>query len=130
MKLKHLIRALVAVFAATLVGPVAAANTPPVILDARATPNPMLWNQATVYSVAAQDADGDALTYRWLFADGLIATNAVATNRLPSGFNSNVVSVTVSDGHGGSATNTCGSAKWASRSRRTTGRAATNAPSS
>ena len=106
MKLKHLIRALVAVFAATLVGPVAAANTPPVILDARATPNPMLWNQANVYSVAAQDADGDALTYRWLFADGLIATNAVATNRLPSGFNSNVVSVTVSDGHGGSATNT------------------------
>lgn len=88
-----------------LVHSVAAANTSPVILDARATPNPMLWNQPVVYSVAAQDADGDALTYRWLFPDGLISTNAVATNRLPSGFNSNVVSVTVSDGHGGSTTN-------------------------
>ena len=87
------------------IGAVASANTPPVILEARATPNPMLWNQTVTYTVAAQDAEGDALTYRWLFPDGLISTNAVATNRLPSGFNSNVVSVTVSDGHGGSATN-------------------------
>jgi hypothetical protein len=82
------------------------ANQPPVILEARATPNPMLWNEPVTYTVAAQDADGDALTYRWLFADGLIATNAVATNRVPSGFTSNLVSVVVSDGHGGSATNT------------------------
>lgn len=103
MKLKRLICwGAIVVFG---LGRSAAANTPPVILDAQATPNPVLWNQATVYSAAAQDADGDALTYRWLFADGLIATNAVATNRIPSGFNSNVVSVVVSDGHGGSATN-------------------------
>ena len=65
MKLKHLIRALAAMFAVTLVGSVAAANTPPVILEARATPNPMLWNPAAVYTIAAQDADGDAPAYRW-----------------------------------------------------------------
>ena len=59
-------------------GSLAAANQPPVILEARATPNPMLWNQPVTYTVAAQDAEGDALTYRWLFADGLIATNAIA----------------------------------------------------
>ncbi len=55
--------------------------------------------------MAAQNADGGGLTYRCLFADGLSATNAVATNRIPSGFANNVVSVMVSDGHGGSATN-------------------------
>jgi hypothetical protein len=91
---------------ATLATWSAAANTPPVILEARATPNPVLWNELVTYTVAAQDADGDALTYRWLFPDGLISTSAVATHRPLSGFNNSLVSVVVSDGHGGSATNT------------------------
>src|SRR6185436_3800056 len=52
------------------------------------------------FGSAASDADGDALSYQWNFGDGATATNAAPTHVYADN-GVYTVSLTVSDGHGG-----------------------------
>jgi hypothetical protein len=83
------------------------ANRPPQITAGpTATPNRAGVSKPVAFSVTATDADGDSLSYYWVFGDGSTsspqaggtATHTYATN------GEFVVSVRVTDGKGGSAT--------------------------
>jgi PKD repeat protein len=79
------------------------ANTPPVIDSApTATPNPATVGQTVSFSVAASDADGDALSYVWTFGDGQSGSGATPTH-VYNAAGTYTATVTVSDGKGGSA---------------------------
>lgn len=51
------------------------------------------------------DPDGDALSFKWTFGDGGTATTATATHTYP-GYGNNIITLTVSDALGASATAT------------------------
>src|SRR6201991_294199 len=80
-------------------------NTPPVITSATATPTAGLGPPAVNAAAAANDANGDTLTYSWDF-DGngtADATGATATTTYNTAGN-RTIKLTVSDGKGGTAT--------------------------
>jgi PKD repeat protein len=78
-------------------------NTPPVIdSPPTATPNPATVGQTVSFSVAASDADGDALTYAWTFGDGQSGSGAMPTH-VYNVAGTYTATVTVSDGKGGTA---------------------------
>jgi hypothetical protein len=79
-------------------------NRAPVITSgASASPNPSTVGTSVSLTVAANDADGNPLTYSWTFGDGTSATGA-ATSHVYSTSGTFTASVTVTDGKGGSAT--------------------------
>lgn len=79
-----------------------AANRPPVITSARVTPT---FGQAYLtsyhFSAVASDPDGDRLTYTWGTSFPLTGANAEATF---FGAGAGSITLTVTDGHGGTAT--------------------------
>jgi hypothetical protein len=83
---------------------VVASDPGPLITSAAsATPNPVSINGAVAFAVAANDADGDALTYSWNFGDGATGSGASTTHVYSSVGTYNAI-VNVSDGHNKSAT--------------------------
>lgn len=83
----------------------AATNHAPVFVGGpEASPNTVMSNQRMTFTAVAQDADGDALSYRWDFSDGWAATGRVAQRRFPGGIFSMGATVTVSDAWGAAAT--------------------------
>jgi len=85
------------------IAPAAGGNHPPVITSsAVVSPNPLMVAQSGTFSVAASDADGDPLNYVWAFGDGISATGS-NTSHVYSSAGSFTATVTVSDGHGGTA---------------------------
>jgi hypothetical protein len=78
-------------------------NHPPVITTpASATPATAKIGQLVSFSVSASDADNDPLTYSWVFGDGSSATGSTTSHAYAIAGNF-TATVTVSDGHGGSA---------------------------
>ncbi len=81
-------------------------NTAPVLSSTpTATPNPAVSNQPVQFTVVAADADLDTLTYAWDFMDGTTSAlqNPVHAFPAPGTY---AVGITVSDGHGGTASAT------------------------
>jgi len=79
------------------------ANNPPTLASGPlANPNPAVAGVTVTFALAANDADNDALTYLWDFADGSTATDAAPTHAFAAA-GSYVVAVTVNDSKGGSA---------------------------
>jgi hypothetical protein len=58
------------------------------------------------FSSSASDPDGDALTYKWDFADGATRDGAAVAYNYGNVFGSSVVRLTVTDGKGGTASDT------------------------
>jgi hypothetical protein len=58
------------------------------------------------YAASATDADGDSLTYTWDFGDGTSATGAAVVHTYGNIFGERSTRLTVSDGRGGSASDT------------------------
>ncbi len=91
---------------AAIPGCVSAPNTNPVITSATRTPTGNVdTNTALSFAAAATDADGDTLTYAWDFGDTTTSTqqNPTKTYTTPGTY---AAKVTVSDGKGGTATQT------------------------
>ncbi|MCP4017148.1 MAG: PKD domain-containing protein, partial [Delftia sp.] len=63
-------------------------------------------SEAAVFSAAAADPDGDTLVYSWNFGDGTSGTGASADHAYASAGIYDVT-VTVSDGYGGEASDVC-----------------------
>lgn len=84
------------------------ANTPPVITSLAPGATTVLPNGSCTVTCIASDADGDILTYAWSATGGAIsgAGNSV-TWTAPSAEATYTISVTVSDGKGGTATESC-----------------------
>ncbi|HEY3324607.1 MAG TPA: LamG-like jellyroll fold domain-containing protein [Planctomycetota bacterium] len=75
-------------------------NAGPVIASPpTATPNPAIVNEAVSFVVGADDADGDALSYAWLFGDGTAGTGATPTHTYATS-GTVTVKVTVTDAAG------------------------------
>jgi hypothetical protein len=73
-------------------------NAVPVITSApTATPNPALAGQSVAFSVAASDANGDALSYAWQFGDGTNGSGS-ATSHTYSATGAFTAVVVISDG--------------------------------
>lgn len=78
-------------------------NQPPVISEARATPNPGYTGQTITFTASATDPEGHPITYEWDFGDGEMASGPNPTtihiytrvDRFPA-------SLTVRDPYGGS----------------------------
>jgi len=82
-------------------------NKPPIAGTISVTPSGMGIASVTNFSFTSQganDPDGDPLSYSWDFADGGSASGQTTTHTF-TGNGVFPVTVTVSDGHGGSATN-------------------------
>jgi len=58
------------------------------------------------YSSSATDPDGDTLTYAWEFGDGQTRTGAAVAYNYPNVFGTGTARLTVTDGRGGSVTDT------------------------
>ena len=87
-------------------GCVAAPNADPVITSATRTPSGDVDTATDVaFAAAATDADGDTLSYAWDFGDSSTSTEQNPTKRYAAP-GSYAARVTVSDGKGGSATQT------------------------
>lgn len=80
----------------------AATRKPAITSGPTATPNPARVSQEVQMNAAAEDADGDTLTYLWNFGDGTSANGAAASHTFLTAGNF-LVSLTVSDGHAGTA---------------------------
>lgn len=72
-------------------------RAPTIASSAKASPNVVYTLQEIAFAVAADDADGDTLTYAWDFGDGSSALGAESTHAYDSA-GTYTVSVTVSDG--------------------------------
>ncbi len=79
-------------------------NTPPVIANLNASATDLPPEGSATIGCVANDADGDTLTYEWSATGGTItgSGNSVTWNA-PAAEGTYTVSVTASDGHGGSA---------------------------
>ncbi|MCX7804787.1 MAG: Ig-like domain-containing protein [Planctomycetota bacterium] len=83
---------------------VAAVNDPPVIQSGpAAAPNPVRYGETVAFSVTASDADGDTLSYSWDFGDGTASTQEDPAH-IYAAPGTYAVTITVSDGKGGTAT--------------------------
>jgi len=81
-------------------------NTPPTITtSAAANPNPANVGQQVSFTVGASDNDGDTLSYQWNYGDGTTDFNGSHSYSTAGTY---TASVTVSDGHGNSATSSVG----------------------
>jgi len=69
-------------------------------VTATATPNPAHMGQVVQFNANGNDGDGDVLSYAWEFGDGATATTK-APSHAYAARGTYAVSVTVSDGHGG-----------------------------
>jgi len=79
-------------------------NRAPIVSSgATATPNPATTDQLVQFSVAASDADGDALSYLWNFGDGASATGSTVTHSYGAA-GTYTANVRVDDGSGGQVT--------------------------
>jgi hypothetical protein len=82
-------------------------NTPPVITSLTSVTELPPEDSCTV-SCAASDADGDTLTYTWSATDGTITgTGESVSWTAPDAEGTYTISVEVSDGHGGTASDSC-----------------------
>jgi hypothetical protein len=74
-------------------------NAPTLSSTASALPNPANVGQAVTFSIAASDADGDALSYSWRFGDGANGTDSGAQHAyVTAGQYTAVITVTDEDG--------------------------------
>ena len=78
-------------------------NPPAVTLTAPANADV---NQSVSFSAAGSDPDGNPLTYSWTFGDGGTAGNVTSASHSYSAAGRYTVTVTVSDGKGGTANDT------------------------
>ncbi len=82
-----------------------ASNSNPVISAVMVSPGSVNANGIATVNVTAVDADGDALTYSYTVTGGAITgSGAVASWTAPSAQGAHSVTVTVTDGKGGTAT--------------------------
>jgi len=72
-------------------------RAPRILSDPTATPNPATVGEAVVFSCAAVDADGDALTWSWDFGNGATGTGEETTYAYGAA-GTYLVRVTVGDG--------------------------------
>ena len=102
MKASYLIFALVllSTLVWTIVG--CSGNSPPQITDLSAQPTTVARGEVSASSCTATDPDGDTLTYSWISTGGSISgTGSSVTWTAPSTLGIYTVTVTVSDGKGG-----------------------------
>jgi hypothetical protein len=84
------------------------ANTPPVITSLAPGATTVLPNGSCTVTCIASDADGDPLTYAWSATGGTFSgTGNSVTWKAPAAEATYTISVTVSDGKGGTATGSC-----------------------
>jgi hypothetical protein len=67
------------------------------------TPHAMASGTTQVFEVWAEDDDGDALNYAWKLDGSSVGSNSPSYSYSPAAGGSHTISVTVSDGHGGTA---------------------------
>lgn len=80
-------------------------NSNPIIQSIQVNPNSVAANGVVTISVTAVDPDGDALTYAYVVTGGAISGVGPSVSwTAPSTSGANQVTVTVSDGKGGTAT--------------------------
>ena len=80
-------------------------NTDPSIISLTAAPNPVNEDETSQVSVIATDPDGHELNYSWSVSDGTISGTGSTVTYTPPDVNQQVafiISVTVTDGFGGS----------------------------
>lgn len=81
------------------------ANDPPVVATVTASPATVNTSTATTLGCAATDANGDTLAYAWSGGAGGVfsaSTGQTVTWTAPATAGSRTITVTVTDGHGGS----------------------------
>jgi len=83
-------------------------NEPPLITGLTAHPSTLAPGGTTGMTCVASDPDGDAVTYAWSADDGTVSGVGSEVNWVaPSEAGTYAITVTVSDGKDGSATETC-----------------------
>ncbi|MCK4368394.1 MAG: DNRLRE domain-containing protein [Dehalococcoidales bacterium] len=83
-------------------------NTPPVIASLTPSATNVLPSGSCTVTCTASDADGDILTYAWTATGGAISgTGNSVTWTAPTTEGTYTISVTVSDGKGGTASESC-----------------------
>lgn len=87
------------------VSPPAPGNTPPTVTITSPASNVTVQvGQQVTFTATASDPDGDLLTVRWDFGDGVIdTTNSLSVSHAYSAAGTYTATVTVSDGKGGQA---------------------------
>jgi len=84
---------------------ITATNRNPQISSLTATPVSVVTGGSSTVKCTASDPDGDTLTYSWIYAGGSISgTGSTVTWTAPSTFGIYIVTAIVSDGKGGTAT--------------------------
>jgi hypothetical protein len=84
---------------------ITATNRNPQISSLTATPASVVTGGSSTVKCTASDPDGDTLTYSWIYAGGSISgTGSTVTWTAPSTFGIYIVTAIVSDGKGGTAT--------------------------
>jgi len=83
-------------------------NTPPEISSLEPSATSMVLEGSCTISCAASDADGDTLSYDWMATGGTITgAGSTVTWMAPAAEGSYTITVTVSDGKGGTASESC-----------------------
>ena len=83
-------------------------NTPPEISSLTSSATSLAPEDSCTVSCIANDPDGDTLTYEWAVTDGaIIGEGSTVTWEGPVAEGTYTISVTVSDGKGGTATDSC-----------------------
>jgi hypothetical protein len=83
-------------------------NTPPVITSLTPSATELPPSGSCTIGCAASDADGDTLTYAWSASGGSITgTGDSVSWEAPATEGTYTISVSVSDGHGGTASDSC-----------------------
>jgi len=83
-------------------------NTPPVITSLTPSTTDLAPEDSGTIGCVASDADGDTLTYAWTATGGTVSgTGSSVIWEAPATEGTYTVSVSVSDGHGGTASDSC-----------------------